>query len=167
MGFVFRKSLKLLPGISLNLSKRGFGISSGVLGARLSISSRGRVTGSTGIPGTGMSYRESLNLKSKKNSKNTDTSVENDHQINGLNLHSKEETLAYLEEFESNKTKFFKYGGRLLLILLLITVVSGLVGQADLAGGIFAVAWFLGVAVLFSYIRRVFRSRRNVYKKFN
>jgi len=167
MGFIFRKSLKLAPGIRLNFSKRGLGISAGVPGARLSVSSRGRVTGSTGIPGTGMRYTESVNLKSKKKSKTVDNPGENEYQVNGLNLHSREETNAYLEEFDSNKTKFFKYGGRFLFILFLIAAVSGLIGQGDFAGGVFAVAWFLGVALLFSYIRRVFRSKRNVTKKFS
>jgi hypothetical protein len=165
MGFVFRKSVKIAPGIRLNFSKRGFGISAGVPGARLSVSSKGRVTGSTGIPGTGMRYTESVNLKSKKRSKNNDAPEDNDYQVNGLNLKSREETFIYLEEFAMNKTKFFKYGGRSLIVLLLVATVSGLIGQGDFAGGVLAASWFLGVTLLFSYIRRVFRSRRNVSKK--
>jgi len=166
MGFVFRKSVKIAPGFRLNISKRGFGISAGIPGARLSVSSKGRVTGSTGIPGTGMRYTESVNLKSKRKSKKSDAPEENDYQVNGLNLKSREETFTYLEEFATNKTKFFKYGGRLFFVLLLVATVSGLIGQGDFAGGVLAIAWFLGVALLFSYIRRVFRSRRSVSRKF-
>jgi len=166
MGFIFRKSVKLAPGVRLNFSKRGLGISAGVPGARLSVSSKGRITGSTGIPGTGMRYTESVNLKTKKSSKIEDISDEKNYQINGLNLQSVEETDAYLKAFDSNKTSFFKFGGRLLLILLLIAAVSGLIGQGDVAGGVFAIAWFLGVALLFSYIRRVIRSKRSVTKNF-
>jgi hypothetical protein len=158
--------VKLFPGVRFNFSMRGFGISTGVPGARLSVSSKGRVTGSTGLPGTGMRYTESVNLKSKRKSKNADTPVESDYQVNGLNLKSEEETFTYLEEFEANKTKFFKYGGRLFLVLLLGAIISGLIGQGDFAGGVLAVAWFLGVALLISYIRRVFRSRRSVSRKF-
>ena len=167
MGFVFRKSVKLFPGVRFNFSMRGFGISTGVPGARLSLSSKGRVTGSTGLPGTGMRYTESVNLKSKRKSKNNDAPEENDYQVNGLNLKSGEETSAYLEEFATNKTKFFKYGGRVFFVLILVAIISGLIGQGDFAGGVLAAIWFLGVALLFSYIRRVFRSRRNVSKIFD
>jgi hypothetical protein len=42
MAWGFRRSRKLAPGIRLNLSKRGGGLSVGGRGARLSLSSRGR-----------------------------------------------------------------------------------------------------------------------------
>ena len=56
MGMRFRKSFKIAPGVKLNLSKRGIGVSAGVKGARVSLNSKGRVTKSVGIPGTGISY---------------------------------------------------------------------------------------------------------------
>ena len=53
MGFRFRKSIKILPGTRLNVSKSGVGISTGVKGARISTGPSGtRVT--TSIPGTGI-----------------------------------------------------------------------------------------------------------------
>lgn len=42
MGWFFRKSLRLLPGIRLNLSKSGPRLSVGVPGARASIDMRGK-----------------------------------------------------------------------------------------------------------------------------
>lgn len=56
MGLRFRKSIKLAPGVKLNISKKSVGISAGAKGARVSINSKGRVTKSVGIPGTGISY---------------------------------------------------------------------------------------------------------------
>lgn len=56
MGFRFRKSIKIAPGVRLNLGKKSIGISAGVKGARVSVNSSGRVTKSVGIPGTGISY---------------------------------------------------------------------------------------------------------------
>lgn len=56
MGFRFRKSLKIAPGVRLNLSKSGVGMSAGIRGARVGLSSRGTTYSSVGIPGTGMSY---------------------------------------------------------------------------------------------------------------
>ena len=56
MGFRFRKSVKIAPGVRLNIGKKSVGLSAGVKGARVSVNSSGRVTKSVGIPGTGLSY---------------------------------------------------------------------------------------------------------------
>lgn len=53
MGFRFRKSFKIAPGLRLNLSKSGLGVSAGVRGARIGVNSRGAFS-SIGIPGTGI-----------------------------------------------------------------------------------------------------------------
>ena len=56
MGFKFRKSIKLLPGVKLNLGKKGISsISIGKKGATINISKKGIKT-NLGIPGTGISY---------------------------------------------------------------------------------------------------------------
>lgn len=66
MGLRFRKSAKIAPGVRLNIGKKSVGISAGVKGYRKSINSSGRVTTSIGVPGTGVSYVKTENLKSKK-----------------------------------------------------------------------------------------------------
>ena len=59
MGFRFRKTIKLFPGVRLNFSKSGVSASIGGPGATIDISKR--VTrGTVGIPGTGVSYSENL-----------------------------------------------------------------------------------------------------------
>lgn len=58
MGFRFRKSFKIAPGIRLNLSKSGIGMSAGVKGFRVTKRADGRVQRTTSIPGTGISYVE-------------------------------------------------------------------------------------------------------------
>lgn len=55
MGFRFRKSIKLFPGVRLNLSKTGVSTSIGRPGATVNIRGR-RVRGTVGLPGTGLSY---------------------------------------------------------------------------------------------------------------
>lgn len=40
MGFGFRKSIKLAPGVRLNLSKRGASVSGGPKGAKVSVNTR-------------------------------------------------------------------------------------------------------------------------------
>lgn len=64
MGFRFRKSVKVAPGLKVNLSKSGIGVSGGVRGARVGMNSRGTYK-SLGIPGTGL-YWMSHGSSSKK-----------------------------------------------------------------------------------------------------
>jgi len=57
MGFKFRKSIKIIPGVKLNVGKKGISsISVGKKGATLNINKDGKTTGTVGIPGTGLSY---------------------------------------------------------------------------------------------------------------
>ena len=60
MGWRFRKTIKLAPGIKLNVGKKG--ITSATLGKRgasINIGSKGVYT-NIGIPGTGLSYRKKI-----------------------------------------------------------------------------------------------------------
>jgi len=57
MAIRFHRSLKILPGVRLNLGKRGIGLSAGIRGFHVGIDSRGRPYTSAGIPGTGLSVR--------------------------------------------------------------------------------------------------------------
>jgi len=55
MGFRFRRSLSILPGIRLNFGKRGISTSIGVRGAHITYGPTGTRT-TVGLPGTGLSY---------------------------------------------------------------------------------------------------------------
>ena len=55
MGWRFHKSVKIAPGVRLNLSKRGPGLSFGGRGMRYSVGPGGRRT-TFSVPGTGLSY---------------------------------------------------------------------------------------------------------------
>ena len=59
MGWSFRKSIKIAPGIKLNLSKSGVGVSGGVKGLRLGVGPRGaQVTAGKG----GVQYRKQIGM---------------------------------------------------------------------------------------------------------
>ncbi|MCU4378848.1 DUF4236 domain-containing protein [Acinetobacter haemolyticus] len=63
MGFNFRKSLKIAPGVKLNIGKKGISsVSVGKNGARVSAGKKG-VRSTVGIPGSGLSYSKTHNLK--------------------------------------------------------------------------------------------------------
>ncbi len=55
MGFRFRRSIGLLPGIRINLGKRGASVSLGRRGAHVTFGATGTRT-TVGLPGTGLSY---------------------------------------------------------------------------------------------------------------
>lgn len=63
MGFVYRKSKRIAPGVKLNFSKSGLNsISFGSKGARLTFGSK-RTTASIGLPGTGLRYQTSSSTR--------------------------------------------------------------------------------------------------------
>ena len=66
MGLQFRKSISICKGVKLNITKTGVGVTLGTKGAHYSINSSGRTTSTIGIPGTGLYYTNSKNLKTKK-----------------------------------------------------------------------------------------------------
>lgn len=55
MGFRFRRSIGIIPGVRLNFGRRGTSVSVGVRGAHMTVGPSG-VRKTVGIPGTGMSY---------------------------------------------------------------------------------------------------------------
>lgn len=59
MGFRFRKSFKIAPGVKLNLNKKSMGVTFGGKGVHYTINSSDKKTTSVGIPGTGMYYTHS------------------------------------------------------------------------------------------------------------
>lgn len=67
MGFRFRKSISICPGVRLNFGKSGLSsLGVGPRGASVSIGKRG-VHSNVGIPGTGLSHRTRLDSASRNN----------------------------------------------------------------------------------------------------
>lgn len=66
MGFNFKRSIKLAPGVRLNLGKKSASVSVGKRGVRHSVSTTGKHTTTISIPGTGVSYTTSTGGKGRK-----------------------------------------------------------------------------------------------------
>jgi hypothetical protein len=64
--FRFRRTIKIAPGVRLNINKRSVGVSAGARGARVSVNSDGRSTRSVGVPGTGLYYRSQTGGRSRR-----------------------------------------------------------------------------------------------------
>ena len=66
MGLRFRKTISILPGVRLNLGKSTQSISVGVPGFRKTFNTKGQVTTTVGLPGTGLYYVDTKNPKKEK-----------------------------------------------------------------------------------------------------
>ncbi|WP_151710814.1 DUF4236 domain-containing protein [Acinetobacter brisouii] len=63
MSLRFKKSIKILPGIKLNISKNGLNsVTIGKPGASINISKKGKQA-TIGIPGTGLSYSKKISSR--------------------------------------------------------------------------------------------------------
>ena len=71
MGFRFRRSIKLFPGVRLNVSKSGVSTSIGARGATINIGPKG-TRATVGLPGTGISYSEKLSAASLEDKQRPD-----------------------------------------------------------------------------------------------
>lgn len=60
MSLRFRKSIKIMPGMRLNVSRSGISTSIGVRGASVNVKPGRKARVSVGIPGTGISYTDTL-----------------------------------------------------------------------------------------------------------
>lgn len=119
MGLRFRKSKKIAPGIRFNISKSGFGLSAGPRGAKVSVNSKGRVTRTIGIPGSGLSYSTTSKL--------------------GQNINEDEEhTPKHFNEYTSRSqlilTILFMLIGIIALIMTLLFVLIDMIGMGIFTG---------------------------------
>jgi len=63
MGWRFRQSVKILPGVRLNVGKRSLGVSVGPRGGKVSLNTKREMRRTVGIPGTGLSHTTQTRLR--------------------------------------------------------------------------------------------------------
>ena len=78
MGLRFRKSISLIPGVRLNFGKSVMSVSAGVPGFRKTINTKGQVTTTVGVPGTGLYYVDTK--KAGRNSTNRNINMQPQQQ---------------------------------------------------------------------------------------
>lgn len=107
MGFRFRRSVKIAPGVRLNFGKKSTSVSFGGKGARYTVSSTGKKTASVGIPGTGLSYVETFG--------------------GGKNTRKESSAMAKKEKTPKQKTKkpFYKKWWFWIIAVLIIGTAAG------------------------------------------
>ena len=77
MGLRFQQRFRIFKGLTLNVSKTGISWTVGGPGAAINFR-RGKKTGTVGIPGTGLSYRASLD--DPEQTKRQEASIEPPHR---------------------------------------------------------------------------------------
>lgn len=75
--FRFRKSVKIAPGVKLNLNKKSTSLTFGGKGFHYTTSSSGKRTTSFGIPGTGLSYIDVRSSSKRKNNYDKNNNYKN------------------------------------------------------------------------------------------
>lgn len=72
MGWRYRKSIKIAPGVRLNLNKKSVGVRIGGKRGGININSKTGTTARVSFPGTGLSYTQKISEgKKKKRSKSS------------------------------------------------------------------------------------------------
>lgn len=75
MGWRFRRSFKILPGLRLNIGKKSVSVSAGPRGLTTTVGKTG-VHQNVGLPGTGLSYRTKVEVPKASNSRSLDNEVD-------------------------------------------------------------------------------------------
>ena len=108
MGLRFRKSIKIAPGVRLNLNKKSTSLSFGGKGLRYSINSRGRRTSSVGIPGTGLSYVSTSSSGKSYKTKAYQTHRNLQNQAKNLQREQEKEWAQYEVQLFENQCELVK-----------------------------------------------------------
>lgn len=80
MGLYFRKRIKILPGVHMNISKSGTSWSVGPRGAKVNFGKRGTYV-TTGIPGTGIYSRTKVSSNGISNRRMQSSNIDSGYEI--------------------------------------------------------------------------------------
>ena len=133
--------MKIAPGIRLNFSKNGTGVSFGPRGAKYSISPTGRHTVSGGLPGSGISFREQINSTAKS---------------------SRSRRVRYSTQYAENESRAYSrshpFLGGFLILISLGAISNGISSWSqDKANSIFSIILALAIGFVGAFI---YRSRK-------
>lgn len=96
MGWRYRKRIKILPGIHINISKSGISTNVGVKGASVTFGPKGTYV-NTGLPGSGLYRRDKVSGSDKKYEYSNGTEYERDEFSNNcLNIEEYSEETSFL-----------------------------------------------------------------------
>ena len=144
MSLRFRRRIKLLPGVHLNISRSGISTSVGVRGASVTLGKRGTYA-NTGIPGTGVSWRSRLDSPPSKHAPDIPSHPEAVAQS--------EASMPLESSVRSHHLHWWK-----ILIFLVMMVLAG----ATKSNGIIGLFWICCFGYWFFLAVRLAFRKRNV-----
>ncbi|MDR1954318.1 MAG: DUF4236 domain-containing protein, partial [Clostridiales Family XIII bacterium] len=126
MGFRFRRTKSIIPGVRLNVGKRGVSVSVGPKGLKHTFGTSGSRT-TVGLPGTGLSYTKKHGGKKSKHAPRATT------KTSGNNLPPLSNDVANDAVLIKPKKPFTKRPGCLIAIgiVLFLSIISGIFGGTD------------------------------------
>ncbi|MHC1722576.1 MAG: DUF4236 domain-containing protein [Aminipila sp.] len=144
MGIRFRKRVKIVPGLTLNINKKSVGVTAGVRGAHASINTEGQRTTSMGIPGTGLSYVDVKRVNGQPRTENETEEVEDSQNsfMNQTSIGLKIEAAKKLRAKHSDKALkrfsiIFRCFGVLIILMSLVLCLASLFALLFVGFGIF------------------------------
>lgn len=143
MGLRFRKSIKVAPGVKVNLNKKSTSVTFGGKGVHKTISSTGKKTSSIGIPGTGMYYTSSSGSGSNKHSNAKQLHKSNNNIGENIPQQSSAPN-ASLEKFSTDSLQHYK------TIFLVLSIIAYLLTVMCFFNSSFLFGFFLLLVGLFS-----------------
>lgn len=155
MGFRFRKSVKIAPGVKVNFGKKSVGLSIGNKGGGISFNSKTGSRARVSIPGTGLSYSTKLGGRKKKSSggkRHTSTSKKHTPT-------SQYSSIQYT--MTSDSPKCLRWWYILLIILFLLSGIENLATNSET--GLVTI----GIAVIMGWFTLRELKQRQKYKAEN
>ena len=153
MGLRFRKSIKIAPGVKVNIGKKSVGMSVGGKYGGISMNSRTGTRARVSAPGTGLSYTASLN--GKRSSKKTaipstskrKAAISKNKQIEKYNKYE-----VIVKKHKLTESKVGKYRTLFLIAAISFILVGYLFSTfSDFLGGLFILLGFIYVYLTYSY----------------
>lgn len=126
MGLRFRKSVKIAPGVKVNLNKKSTSVTFGGKGVHRTISSTGKKTTSVGLPGSGAYYTTSSGGTSGTNKKKVSSS--SGHEFNVAPPQVPDASAA-LEKFSDRTLRTYRIIFGILSVLFLFIALVGFVAS--------------------------------------
>lgn len=123
MGFKFRKSFKVAPGVRVNIGKKSASVSVGTKEARRTYSTSGRKTTTISVPGTGVAYTTSTSKKGKT-VKPTKAKIQTT-----TNFNQKPSTATNSAKTSTTVPKGYSIPG---IIMIILGIAYGCVGIKDM-----------------------------------
>lgn len=148
MGLRFRKSVKIAPGVKVNLNKKSTSVTFGGKGVHRTISSTGKKTTSVGLPGSGAYYTTSSGGTSGTNKKKVSSSSGHEFNVAPPQV---PDTSAALEKFSDRTLRTYRIIFGILSVLFLFIALVGFVASHIIFGIVFVLVAMIPIGVIKSY----------------